>query len=51
VFEDSYFGWDSDRYESRRDHNLARARSQLALAHLVRGLQSELESALAEALP
>lgn len=31
YFEDSYFGWDSSRYESRRAHNLARARGQLAL--------------------
>lgn len=31
YFDDSYFGWDSSRYESRRAHNLARARGQLAL--------------------
>lgn len=30
YFEDSYFGWDPSRYESRRDHNLARARGQIA---------------------
>jgi len=30
AFEDSYFGWDSTRYESRRAHNLARCRGQLA---------------------
>jgi Ser/Thr protein kinase RdoA (MazF antagonist) len=30
YFEDSYFGWDPSRYESRREHNLARARGQIA---------------------
>ncbi len=29
YFEDSYFGWDSKRYASRRAHNLARCRGQL----------------------
>jgi len=29
--EDSYFGWDSVRYASRKAHNLARAQGQLAL--------------------
>jgi Ser/Thr protein kinase RdoA (MazF antagonist) len=36
VFDDSYFGWDSGRYPSRREHNLVRARGQLALARSVR---------------
>jgi Ser/Thr protein kinase RdoA (MazF antagonist) len=31
VFEDTYFGWDSERFPSRRAHNLVRARGQLAL--------------------
>lgn len=31
YFNDSYFGWDPSRYPSRRAHNLARARGQLAL--------------------
>jgi Ser/Thr protein kinase RdoA (MazF antagonist) len=31
YFEDNYFGWDAKRYASRREHNLARARGQLAL--------------------
>ena len=31
YFEDNYFGWDDSRYPSRRAHNLARARGQLAL--------------------
>jgi Ser/Thr protein kinase RdoA (MazF antagonist) len=31
FFEDSYFGWDSERYNSRREHNLARVRGQISL--------------------
>lgn len=31
YFTDSYFGWDAKRYPSRRAHNLARARGQIAL--------------------
>jgi Ser/Thr protein kinase RdoA (MazF antagonist) len=30
YFNDSYFGWDQDRYTSRHEHNLARARGQIA---------------------
>lgn len=30
YFTDNYFGWDSSRYPSRRAHNLARARGQIA---------------------
>ena len=29
YFEDYYFGWDEKRYETRAQHNLARARGQL----------------------
>lgn len=36
VFEDAYFGWNAGRYGSRREHNLVRARGQLALARSVR---------------
>ncbi len=32
AVHDRYFAWDPSRFESRRAHNLARARSQLALA-------------------
>ena len=32
VLEDSYFGYDSNRYPSRRHHNLARARAMARLA-------------------
>lgn len=31
YFEDSYFGWDSNKYDSRKEHNLARIEGQLAL--------------------
>lgn len=30
YFNDNYFGWDETRYESRRAHNLARCRGQIA---------------------
>jgi len=30
YFDDNYFGWDKSRYESRRAHNLARCRGQIA---------------------
>ncbi|MDP2631648.1 MAG: phosphotransferase [Candidatus Uhrbacteria bacterium] len=30
YFNDNYFGWDSTRYATRRDHNLARCRGQIA---------------------
>lgn len=32
VFEDRYFGWDPERFASRRHHNLVRAQGQHALA-------------------
>jgi Ser/Thr protein kinase RdoA (MazF antagonist) len=32
VFEDRYFGWNPERFSSRRQHNLVRAQGQLALA-------------------
>lgn len=31
YFNDTYFGWDKKRYPSRRAHNLARAKGQIAL--------------------
>lgn len=30
YFDDNYFGWDSYRYESRKEHNLARVRGQIS---------------------
>lgn len=29
--EDNYFGWDEQRYQSRKEHNLARCLGQIAL--------------------
>jgi Ser/Thr protein kinase RdoA (MazF antagonist) len=46
VTEDSYFGWDSLRFASRREHNLLRARGQLALSEAVRAQRPELDAVL-----
>ena len=43
ALEEKYFGWDSDKYASRGDHNLARAKGQWALAKSVRAAMSRLE--------
>lgn len=40
VFDDSYFGWDTQRFTSRREHNFARACGQIAL---YKDIQSKLE--------
>jgi hypothetical protein len=42
VFDDSYFGWNPQRFPSRRAHNLIRAHSQLALARSVRAARRAL---------
>jgi Ser/Thr protein kinase RdoA (MazF antagonist) len=44
VFEDRYFGWNRERYPSRRAHNLVRARSQLSLARSARDRRASLEA-------
>lgn len=49
TLEERYFGWDPTRYATRADHNLVRARGQLALAVSVRGMASEARRRLAEA--
>ncbi len=41
VFRDEYFGWDSNRFSSRREHNLVRARGQLALGRAVRASRQD----------
>jgi Ser/Thr protein kinase RdoA (MazF antagonist) len=46
IFEDRYFGWDAARFESRRAHNLVRARGQLALGLEVRDARDALRDAL-----
>jgi Ser/Thr protein kinase RdoA (MazF antagonist) len=47
ALEESYFGWDPSRFRRASEHNLARARAQLALA---RGMRDALP-AMREALP
>ena len=42
ALEESYFGWDAERYASRGAHNLARGQGQLAAA---RSLASQIEAA------
>jgi Ser/Thr protein kinase RdoA (MazF antagonist) len=49
VVEDHYFGWDSRRFPSRREHNLARTRAQLALAESVARERARLEELVARA--
>lgn len=44
VVVDAYWGWDSTRFKSRREHNLVRARAQLALSRSVRQRRAELLS-------
>lgn len=46
---ESYFGWDRRRYASASEHNLIRARSQLALARSIRAQRAELERITSEA--
>lgn len=46
VYEDRYFGWDPQRFASRREHNLIRARGQLALALDVRGQREAMRDVL-----
>jgi len=49
ALEESYFGWDPKRFESRGEHNEARARSQLLLARSVRAQRGELERQVVQA--
>jgi len=46
VFEDRYFGWDPDRFSSRRHHNLVRAQGQHALAAAVAAARSAARDAV-----
>ncbi len=41
VFDDRYFGWDARRFTSRREHNLGRARGQLALAVAIHAARAD----------
>jgi Ser/Thr protein kinase RdoA (MazF antagonist) len=42
IIEDSYFGFDSSRYASRRDHNISRFLGQLAIYNDLRNKEEEL---------
>ena len=44
AVEDRYFGWDANKFDNRREHNLVRARGQLAMAHSARAQRSHLEA-------
>ena len=46
VFEDRYFGWDPQRFISRREHNLIRSQGQLALALDVRSQREAMRAIL-----
>jgi Ser/Thr protein kinase RdoA (MazF antagonist) len=41
TFEDRYFGWNADRFPSRRAHNLVRATGQLGLARSVAAARTD----------
>lgn len=51
AFEESYFGWDRDRFASAAAHNLQRARAQLALARSIRARRDALERIRHRLLP
>jgi Ser/Thr protein kinase RdoA (MazF antagonist) len=49
AFEDCYFGWDPDRYPSRRAHNLVRADGQLSLHDAVVAKRDEAQRVVGRA--
>ena len=49
ALDESYFGWDPDRFSTRGDHNLHRAQVQLTLARSVQDHRSEAEDVVAHA--
>ena len=48
ALRESYFGWNRDKFSSRSEHNLARAKSQLAVAESVREQRAQLERVAAQ---
>jgi Ser/Thr protein kinase RdoA (MazF antagonist) len=50
MVEDRYFGWDSQRFPSRSEHNRVRAQGQLALAASVRRHRAQLDEIVAREL-
>jgi hypothetical protein len=49
AFEDRYFGWDPQRFPSRREHNRVRAAGQLELAQAVASQRIAAEAIVAAA--
>lgn len=49
AYEGSYFGWDPERYRSRRHHNRVRARGQLSLHLAVIDARADAEAIVADA--
>lgn len=47
AVEDTYFGWNAERFPSRVAHNLFRAKGQLALAQSARAQRRDIERLLA----
>ncbi len=47
ALNESYFAWDPERFVSHGEHNLARARGQLSLAHQAQTTRSEREGLVA----
>lgn len=49
ALAESYFGWDATRFSSRGEHNLLRARGQLALARSLSGQTAQAEAIVTRA--
>jgi len=49
ALEDRYFGWNEQRFGSRREHNLVRASGQYTLATAVGNRREEIQEIVAEA--
>jgi Ser/Thr protein kinase RdoA (MazF antagonist) len=49
AYEDRYFGWNTEMFASRREHNLVRARGQLSLAVAVARRCGEIEAVVQRA--
>ena len=44
ALDETYFGWDAERFSSRGEHNLVRARGQMGLARSLAAQRSTLEA-------
>lgn len=47
AFEDHYFGWNAEKYPTRRAHNLVRTRSQISLSRSARNRRATLDAIVA----